>query len=59
MTSSPGSSPNSMAAISMAAVHEWVSKAWRQPISRSSQALHRFVNGPSPERCPLLIACSI
>ncbi len=56
MTSSPGARSNSMAAISIAAVQEWVSRACRQPVSASSQALQRFVKGPSPLRCRLPIA---
>src|SRR5690242_2160672 len=51
MTSSPGWISISIAAISSAAVQLWVRSALGQPTARSSQAWHRLVNGPSPERC--------
>ena len=57
MTSSPGASSNSSAAISIAAVQECVRSACRHPVAASSQALQRFVNGPSPLRCRLAMAC--
>ena len=56
MTSSPGARSNSSAAISIAAVQEWVRSAWRAPVSCSSQALQRLVKGPSPLRCRLPMA---
>ena len=59
MTSSPGPSSSSIAAISSAAVQEWVSKACGQPIACSSQAWHFLVNGPSPDRCWFWIASSM
>ncbi len=59
MTSSPGSRSSSSADISSAAVHEWVRSARRVPVVVSSQALQRFVKGPSPERCPFACASAM
>ena len=59
MTSSPGARSNSMAAISIAAVQEWVSSACRQPTCSSIQALQRLVKGPSPLRWWLAIASAM
>ena len=55
-TSSPGSIPASIAAISRAPVHEWVRRALRQPVLRSSHSWQRAVNGPLPEMWPPAIA---
>ena len=48
MTSSPGPTPESMAAISSAAVHEWVSRALAAPVRSRSHAEHCRVKLPSP-----------
>ncbi len=53
MTSSPGSRSARIAAISSAAVHEWVSKALEAPVRASSQREHWRVKFPSPARWPL------
>ncbi len=52
MTSSPGPTSQRMAAISSAAVQEWVSSALRQPRFCSSHSLHCRVKWPSPEMWP-------
>src|SRR5262249_52791018 len=59
MTSSPGSRSSSSAAISSAAVHECVSSARFAPVVRSSHAWQRFVNTPSPARCPCACASAM
>jgi len=53
MTSSPGSISARIAAISSAAVHEWVSSALPPPARFSSHDWHCRVKGPSPARWPL------
>ena len=55
-TSSPGSMPASSAAISRAAVHEWVSSARPHPTVCSSHSSQRFENWPSLDRWLQLIA---
>ena len=52
ITSSPGPTPLRMAAISSAAVQEWVRSAFWLPIRASSQAQQRFENSPFPARWP-------
>jgi len=59
MTSSPGSMPARIAAMSSAAVHECVSSALAAPVRPSSQRLQRAVNGPSPARRWLWCACAM
>ncbi len=53
ITSSPGPTPASSALISSAAVHEWVSSAFLQPMACSSCAWQRRVKLPSPASMPL------
>ena len=50
ITSSPGPTPLRIAAISSAAVHEWVSNAFRLPTRSSSHPWHCFENWPLPAR---------
>ena len=59
MTSSPGPTSASIAAISNAAVQECVSSARLAGNLCSSQAWQRLVNGPSPEICAFSSACWI
>src|SRR5579871_4720073 len=56
ITSSSGPTPTSIAAISSAAVHEWVSNAERAPVCSMMSSWHRSVKGPSPDSFPLAIA---
>ena len=56
MTSSPGPTSARSAAISRAAVPEWVSNAREQPTRPSSHSWHRLVNVPSPDSRPARIA---
>ena len=48
-----------MAAISRAAVHEWVRRAVWLPTRSSSQAQQRFEKAPLPARCPFACACAM
>src|SRR5687767_2806577 len=57
MTSSPGLMSSNSAAISSAAVQEWVSNARREPVCVSSHSLQRLVKGPSPARWAFSCAC--
>lgn len=59
ITSSPGTRSSRIAAISSAAVHEWVSSARALPVCSSSHAWQRLVNGPSPDRWPLRCASAM
>ena len=56
ITSSPGPTSVSSAAISSAAVHECVSSARGHPSRASIQAWHCLVNGPFPDRWPFCTA---
>ena len=52
ITSSPSPMSNSSAAISSAAVHEWVSRTFGAPSFDSISSWHRCVKRPSPASCP-------
>jgi hypothetical protein len=54
ITSSPGVKSQRSAAISSAAVHEFVIKARLQSISLCICSSHAFVSGPLPDRLLLL-----
>ena len=59
MISSPGSNSARIAAISSAAVQEWVRRALGELVWLSSHFEHCFVNGPSPANCPFSWALAI
>ena len=59
ITSSPGFMSSNRAAISRAAVQEWVSSAFLVPVFSSSQRWQFCVKGPSPAKTPLAYASVI
>ena len=59
ITSSPGPTPVSSAASSVAWVQEVVSRHFAVPVRSSIHSLHFFVNSPSPQIFWFSTACLI